>query len=143
MTDQETTMPTVTGKYHPAALVLPEMTEQEYRELVDDIREHGQREPISEDEDGRILDGGHRWRACQELGIEPNIVRHAPPFDGPELEAWKIQFVISRNIHRRHLTTTQRAAIAAELATMKRGTRTDLPSNDGKSPGLSNNKPPR
>jgi hypothetical protein len=45
--------------------------------------------------------------------------------------------VISRDINRRHLTTQQRAAIAAELATMKVGdnqhTRTEPPSNDGPS----------
>ena len=31
-----------------------------------------------------------------------------------------LTFVVSANLHRRHLTTQQRAAIAAELATMKR-----------------------
>ena len=122
MTDQQATMPTVTGKYHPAALLLPEMTEQEYRELIEDIREHGQREPISEDRDGLVLDGRHRLRACQELGIEPRIIRHAPPLECHELEAWKVAFVISRNLHRRHLTVQQRAAIAAELANMAHGT---------------------
>ena len=133
MTDQQATMPTVTGKYHPAALLLPEMSEQEYRELVEDIREHGQREPISKDRDGLILDGRHRWRACQELGIEPRIIRHVPPLEGAELEAWKVAFVISRNVHRRHLTTQQRAAIGAELAKMKSGARTDLASSDAMS----------
>jgi ParB-like chromosome segregation protein Spo0J len=108
-------------KYHPACLLLPEMTEHEYRELVDDIRDHGQRERIRVLPDGRIFDGRHRWRACQELGIEPKIARHLPPYEGAELDRWVAEFVISANLHRRHLTTQQRAAVAAELATMQHG----------------------
>jgi len=37
--------------------------------------------------------------------------------------------VKSANIHRRHLSTRQRAAIAAELANMRSGHRTDLGQN--------------
>ena len=122
MTDQQTS--TNEPKYHPACLLLPEMIDQEYRELVEDIRAYGQREAILVDVDDLILDGRHRWRACQELEIVPKIER----FTGSE--AAKVALVISRNVHRRHLTTQQRAAIAAELATMKSGARTDLASID-------------
>jgi len=44
---------------------------------------------------------------------------------------------MSHNVHRRHLTVQQRGAIAAELATMKSGARTDLAPNDARSPALS------
>jgi ParB-like chromosome segregation protein Spo0J len=97
-------------KFHPACLLLPELSEQEYRGLVEDIREHGQRRAITLDEDGVVLDGRHRDRACRELGIEPET----EVFRGTEAE--KIALVMSENIHRRHLTTEQRAAIAAELS---------------------------
>jgi hypothetical protein len=60
--------PELSGKCHPACLLLPEMAQDEYRKLVDDIREHGQRHPIIVDADGLILDGRHRWRALEELG---------------------------------------------------------------------------
>jgi hypothetical protein len=115
------------GRCHPACALLPELSADQYRELVDDIREHGLRHAIVRDEDGLILDGRHRWRACQDLGIEPLTEM----FSGSE--AAKIALVISENVHRRHLTTQQRAAIGAELATMKSGARTDLPPNDGRS----------
>ena len=116
MTDQQATTPTVTGKYHPAALLLPEMSEQEYRELVEDIREHGQRHPIIVDEQGVILDGRHRYRAMTELALEPTM----RTFQGDEHA--KVALVMSENVHRRHLTVQQRAAIAAELANMAHGT---------------------
>ena len=97
-------------KCHPACLLLPELGEQEYRELVDDMRNQGQRHPIIVDGDGVILDGRHRYRACQELFVEPMV----ETFHGTEAE--KIALVMSENIIRRHLTTAQRAAIAAELS---------------------------
>ena len=97
-------------KCHPACLLLPELGEQEYRELVDDMRNQGQRHPIIVDGDGVILDGRHRYRACQELFVEPVV----ETFHGTEAE--KIALVMSENIIRRHLTTAQRAAIAAELS---------------------------
>jgi ParB-like chromosome segregation protein Spo0J len=100
-----------TGKCHPACLLLPEMSEEDYRELVEDIRVHGQREMIHYAADtGDILDGRHRWRACKELGKDPWVY----PFHGTEEE--QIALIISANIKRRHLTIQQRAAVAADLA---------------------------
>ena len=122
-----TTTTTPNGNYHPACLLLPEMGEDEFRELARDIYANGQRHPIIVDEAGLILDGRHRWRALAEMDCEPQTI----VFRGSEEE--KVALVISENIHRRHLSTQQRAAIAAELATMKRGTRTDLASNDATS----------
>ena len=36
-----------------------------------------------------------------------------------------VRFIISTNIHRRHLTTSQRAMIASELAQLNHGVRAD------------------
>jgi hypothetical protein len=63
--------------------------------------------------DGRILDGLNRYRACQQLGIPPSFDH----YDGEDETA----FVFSKNVARRHLTTSQRAMIAAQLAAMKVG----------------------
>jgi hypothetical protein len=95
---------------HPACLLLPEMSEAEYRDLVDDIRQHGQRHAIIVDETGAILDGRHRWRAAEELGLKPQT----STFHGSEGE--KVALVMSENIHRRHLTVEQRAHIAVDLS---------------------------
>jgi ParB-like nuclease family protein len=108
---------------HELALVFPPMTESEFAAFREDIREHGQHEPITLYE-GKILDGLHRYRACQELGREPLVVRFA---GNPRAAA---QLVLGRNFHRRHLTTSQRAMVAAEMCKLRpRG-------NTGNSPYL-------
>ena len=71
-----------------------------------DILENGQREPIWI-YDGKIIDGRNRYRACRDAGIEPAL----RTWNG---EGSLVQFVVSLNLHRRHLTSSQRAAIAAE-----------------------------
>ena len=112
-----------TYQAHELALVFPPMTELEFAAFKEDIRENGQREPITLYE-GKILDGLHRYRACQELGLEPRVVR----FEGNPRAA--AQLVLGRNFHRRHLTTSQRAMVAAEMCKLRpRG-------NTGNSPYL-------
>src|SRR4030095_15316268 len=67
---------------HELALVFPPMTESEFAALKEDIREHGQHEPITLYE-GKMLDGLHRYRACQELGRGARVLR----FEGNQLAA--------------------------------------------------------
>lgn len=98
---------------HPAAEVFPPMSGEEFDGLVADIRKHGQREPIILFA-GSILDGRNRYRACQQLGIEPLTVEWGG--EGT-IEA----FVVSKNLHRRHLNESQRAMVAERLATLKKG----------------------
>lgn len=114
-------------RVHPAAQLLPMMGDTELDELARDIKANGLMEPIilwreSVDADQLfLLDGRNRWAALQRLGIT-NPFR-APP--GPR-EAIKpvciidgvdpTTFVLSANVHRRHLTSGQkRAAIEAYL----------------------------
>lgn len=64
------------------------------------------REPITV-HDGFILDGGNRYRACLSAGVDPVFV---------ELKGDSIaSFVLSANLHRRHLTAGQRAAIVSSV----------------------------
>jgi hypothetical protein len=77
----------------------------EFGELVGDIRAHGLVQPIVRFE-GKILDGRNRYRACQHVGVEPRYVE----WDGESPTA----YVLSLNLHRRHLTDGQRAMIAVE-----------------------------
>lgn len=88
---------------HPLAELIPGMSDAEYRELRDDIEANGMAEPITLYE-GKVLDGRHRARACEELGIEAKTRQHEG--DDP------VRRVISLNVHRRHLTTVQKASIA-------------------------------
>jgi DNA modification methylase/ParB-like chromosome segregation protein Spo0J len=86
---------------HPAAKSFPMMDDGRYSELLADIRENGQREPITLCE-GMILDGRNRYRACLEAGLEP-ITRN---FDG---DPWA--FAWSLNGARRDLEDIVRALI--------------------------------
>ncbi|HEY0889593.1 MAG TPA: hypothetical protein VGE38_08285 [Nocardioides sp.] len=98
---------------HPVAALFPFIEGEAFREFVEDIRVNGQREPVVLDAEGRLLDGRNRARACQALGIDVKETRYS----GDDVEQW----IISHNVHRRHLTTSQKAMIAARLATLKHG----------------------
>ena len=84
----------------------------EFDLFVQDIKANGLNNPIVL-HDGKILDGRNRYLACKELGIVPET----KTFNGGD----PLAFVLSENLRRRHLTTSQRAALAAELANMTRG----------------------
>lgn len=99
---------------HPAAELFPVMDEAAFAALVADIAAHGQREPILI-LDGQVIDGRHRLRACEQLGLEP-LVRQVSADDGDPFG-----LVVSLNLHRRHLSEGQRAIIAARLATLPHG----------------------
>lgn len=100
--------------YHDVANLFPLMTGTEFADLKADIAAYGQREPIWLHPDGRIVDGRNRHRACVELGISPR-------FQTWHGDGSLVAFVVSLNLHRRHLTESQRAMIAAKLANLEVG----------------------
>jgi hypothetical protein len=85
------------------------MPEAEYQPFKANIASQGLSDPIWTYQ-GKVLDGRNRLRACEELGIEP-VTRE---WDGPGTPE---EFVVTQNWYRRHLTSDQRKAIAAEVAT--------------------------
>jgi hypothetical protein len=89
-------------KQHPLSAAFPAMSADDFQALKSDIEANGQREPIIV-LDGMVLDGWHRYRACTELGTKVKQFTFACGSD-------PVAFVISHNLHRRHLTASQRAA---------------------------------
>jgi hypothetical protein len=118
-------------EFHRLANLFPLIEGPEFTELVEDIRANGLREMIVLHE-GRILDGRNRYRACLEAGVNPTTTEWNANWS-PHSRGGPLGYVLSVNLHRRHLTTQQRTAIAAELATMKSLARTDLAPNDARS----------
>lgn len=98
--------------HHSYADIFPTMPVDEMQEFVNDIKKHGLRTPIVLYE-GKILDGRHRYEACQILDIEPRMKE----YDGDD----PLGFVISVNTMRRHLTASQRGMVAAKIADLKKG----------------------
>ena len=94
----------MTLELHPLCTLFPRMTGPDFDALLVDVAENGLREPIVL-HDGMILDGGNRYRACLTAGVEPRFRE----FDGENI----VSFVLSANLHRRHLTPGQQAAIVA------------------------------
>ena len=119
---------------HPIAALFPKMSTEEFQALKADIAANGQQELIVVHEH-KILDGRHRYRACQELDIEPLMTEWAGECGTPAA------FVASKNLHRRHLTASQRASIAVSLASSNGSDRkiADHQATDGpgEKPGLS------
>lgn len=104
-------------EYHELSTVFSSFEDtQEYRGLVDSIRCYGLFDPILVWQD-KIVDGRHRHKACLEAGVEPEyqILDSDMPFEMVK------DRVVAENILRRHLTTGQRAMIAASLANMASG----------------------
>jgi ParB-like chromosome segregation protein Spo0J/DNA-directed RNA polymerase subunit RPC12/RpoP len=90
--------------------MLPMMSQEEFEQLRESIRTEGQHYPIIVSEDLEVLDGHHRFRACIELGIEPDFeVKH---FENKLLEK---KFVIEANLRRRHLNNFQLVELAVPL----------------------------
>jgi predicted HTH domain antitoxin len=101
--------------FHPLCTLFPLVEGSDFEDLVEDIREHGLREPIwTLGDSGVVLDGRNRYRACVEAGVEP-LFR---AWHGAEDEA--VLFVLSQNLHRRHLSTGQRAILAARVMPLLR-----------------------
>jgi len=96
-------------EFHELANIFPMLGDEELAELCADIEKNGLTEPITVYE-GKILDGRNRATACQRLGIEPDTIEYT--------SGDPVAFVLSKNLHRRHLTESQRAMVAEKLANL-------------------------
>ena len=96
-------------QYHPVANLFPLLSGEEFDALTNDIAEHGLRDPICLHTDGSIIDGRNRYRACLAAGVKPDFYT----FDGTDAEL--LPYVLSLNLHRRHLNPTQLGFVGAEV----------------------------
>ena len=90
--------------------LLPPFPEDEYEALKDSVGKHELYQPIDVNARGMVLEGHHRLRVCQELGVEPVV--NVRSFDGPLKEEL---FVIESNIVRRHLNSFQKIELSRPL----------------------------
>lgn len=96
-------------EFHKFSGLFPLMAERELADLAADIKANGLREPVVMFE-GQILDGRNRYRACELAGVQCRFTE----YDGDD----PLGFVVSLNLHRRHLDAGQRAGIAVDVMAM-------------------------
>jgi ParB-like chromosome segregation protein Spo0J len=84
--------------------VMRDLTEREYAELRQSIMDNGVLQPIYFDTDGEILDGHHRMKVCDELGITDFPRMIVPGLTEEE----KLNFAREVNVTRRHLTAEEK-----------------------------------
>lgn len=93
-------------EFHEAANIFP-LDDEHLDALAEDIKKNGQQIAI-EVMDGKILDGRRRTMACRMAGVEP-VTREVKPDD-------PVAYVLSLNLHRRHLTPSQASMCAARAS---------------------------
>lgn len=119
-------------EFHPLANIFPLIEGDDFEKLVADVRQHGLLEPIML-LGKQILDGRNRYRACVAAKILPESldevtatqIKHfkqilpagAPAPSQDQL----LDYVISRNLHRRQLNDDQRRMVAARMVNLKAG----------------------
>ncbi|WP_439392369.1 MT-A70 family methyltransferase [Bradyrhizobium sp. PMVTL-01] len=127
-------------EFHELAKLFIPIEGDEFEHLVEDIREHGIRDPITLHE-GQVLDGCNRYRALVEIAktgevlgpgwghransaldaedlVPPHVwfTRYNAAFEGDPLK-----WVISKNLMRRHLDESQRSMVAADIGKLSHG----------------------
>lgn len=89
--------------------VMPPLSSEEYQELHESIKAEGVLEPIHVDEEGVVIDGHHRSKIANELGIPCPVIAHD---DLSESQKRSLAFTL--NLKRRHLNREQRRALGLE-----------------------------
>ncbi|MFZ0221642.1 MAG: ParB/RepB/Spo0J family partition protein [Candidatus Nitrosopolaris sp.] len=97
--------------------LIPLVSTADFERLKKSIQdEGGLLMPIILNHDYVVLDGHHRLRACKELGLKASY--NIKDFTGKPLE--ELRYVVSVNLHRRHLDEFQRAEIALKMDRLAR-----------------------
>lgn len=94
-------------QFHPVTEIFPPMSAEEYTALKSDIQANGLHESIWTYQ-GKIVDGRNRYQACKDLRI-------APRYREWDSKGSLVQFVVSLNLNRRHLTSSQKAVLVLEI----------------------------
>lgn len=105
-------------RFHECSTIFPVLAKAELKALAKDIKANGLQQPIVMYQ-GKILDGRNRYIACKSIGVRPKF----ETYHGNE----PLAYVISLNLHRRHLTESQRALVASNIANMPKGVNQHTP----------------
>ena len=92
---------------HPAADLFPLIDDAAFAELCDSIKQDGLDQPVTIDQEGRLLDGRNRLLACHKTGValDHEVYLGSDP----------VGFSLRANLHRRHLNQGQKAMVALKV----------------------------
>ncbi len=94
---------------HPLRDRIPPMSTAERTALREDITARGILTPLDVASSGVVLDGHERWAVARQIGLTRIPVRRIDPPDEAE-------YILRCAMSRRHLSPSQRAALAVECA---------------------------
>lgn len=95
---------------HELSRLFGDMADSASAALKADIAQHGLTDPGVHTYEDKVLDGWPRYRAAQELGIADAV--QLIPYTGEN----PIDYVMSKNLHRRQRSASQRTAIVVAAA---------------------------
>ena len=93
---------------HELSAIFGDMPNTEYASLLKSVQDNGFTHPKIITYEDKILDGWHRFRVAQHLGKESDLIFEELSGVGPA------EFVLAENLHRRHLTASQRSQMVVE-----------------------------
>ena len=99
-------------EFHEVANIFPLLDNNRLEELAENIKQSGLLNPITIYEN-KILDGRNRDLACVIASVEPSYTE----YQGND----PLGFVVGQNLHRRHLSESQRALVAGRIANLEHG----------------------
>jgi hypothetical protein len=105
--------------FHAYTNLFPRLDKKSFEKLKDDIQASGGNHTPIMVYQNEVIDGRERYDACKALNIFPTCADLEEPEEGKGVDL--MAYVISANLHRRHLTTSQRAIIAGRISTGKLG----------------------
>lgn len=117
--------------------LVPEMTEEEFNDLVKSIDEEGQRTPIHINQDNTVLDGRHRVRALHELN-QNEVLSIKENMEKDEA----LKFVRDTAVSRRNLTPNQKLNITLQAKDLIGDIQERAKENQKKSIEVANRKNP-
>jgi ParB-like chromosome segregation protein Spo0J len=94
---------------HEYANLFPMAADEELRDMAEDIKQRGLVCPIITLDD-KVLDGRNRLRACELAGVTPRFQKYTGSDPLADVVSW--------NLKRRHLSTSQKAALAVSIKPM-------------------------
>ena len=97
-------------RVHPACAAWPRPPLEVCIEMAGSIKFKGLSNPIWLMPDGAVIDGKTRYEACIIAKVEPRF----ETYTGND----PIGFTVSQNLHRRHLSTKEKAEMAVKMANM-------------------------